>query len=109
MGDAFGRGEAAQASAGEEVVAPHEPVHDAGGVEVAGTGRVDHSTAGHRFHGHLDDIVAGEQHRAVRTAGDGCDLTVIADERDGRVERVDLVEALDLDVVGEEEIDRTFD
>ena len=109
MRDALGGGQTTEPSTREEVVAPHQTVHHTRGVQIAGARRVDHRAAGDGLDRNLDHVVAGEQHRALGAAGDGRDLAVVPHLRDRGVERVDLVEALDLDVVGEEQVDRTFD
>ena len=103
MAEHLGRGEAAEASARRQRQIAGEPEQQAGRVQVPGAGGVDHGCDRRR----RDPVrvVAGHQHRAVGAAGERRDLHLAAHHVHGLIELVGAVEAADLDLVGDENVD----
>src|SRR5690349_21937095 len=108
MRDDLGRGDRPETAAGAEIVSEREAVEEAGGVLVAGAGRVDDPA---RYGLRVDevDLLTTHDQRALRATGQRRDLAVVVDTLQRGVEVVDLVQRADLGLVGEQDVDLAVD
>src|SRR5437588_6147461 len=103
MGDDLGRTQAAELAAAGQGFAAGEAEQEAGGVEIAGAGRVDDLADGRG--GHLVGLVSGDDDRAVLAPRDGGERAYVTDPLDGGLEVGAGEQGEELGLVGEEDVD----
>ena len=103
MLDHLGGGERAEPSAGAVVGAAREPGQKSRREQIAGAGRVDDALDRERRH-RLSAVGTGHQ-APLLAARHHCDIDIGAQRRDRRIEIRGLVKAVQLGLVGEDEID----
>src|SRR3954451_2169362 len=107
MADDFGGAQAADLAANRERQAAGQPVQKAGGVEVAGPGRIDDPLD--RRGGNPVRLVAADDDAPRAAAGQRGDLDMAAHRLRRRNEVAGLVKRADLGLVGEQDVDLAGD